>query len=148
MPELILLAQVFSTLSMVGLIWFVQIVHYPLFESVGCERFADYERYHQQRTTMVVAPLMLLEVLTAILLIFWRPEGVADWLTWAGVGLLAAIWLSTFFWQVPLHERLAVAFAPTAHRRLVQSNWLRTAAWTFRGMLVSAMCWQVMSSPR
>lgn len=29
MAELILLTQLFSTLSMVGLIWFVQIVHYP-----------------------------------------------------------------------------------------------------------------------
>ena len=61
MAELILLLQAAATLPMVGLIWFVQIVHYPLFGEVGHDRFADYERNHQNRTTLVVAPLMLVE---------------------------------------------------------------------------------------
>jgi hypothetical protein len=32
--KLILLTQVFATLFVVGLIWFVQIVHYPLYAHV------------------------------------------------------------------------------------------------------------------
>lgn len=36
-PITILLANVVSTLFMVGLIWMVQIVHYPLFDDVGQE---------------------------------------------------------------------------------------------------------------
>jgi hypothetical protein len=47
MTELVLLVHVFSTLSMVGLIWFVQIVHYPLFKMVGDDGFSEYERCHQ-----------------------------------------------------------------------------------------------------
>ena len=39
--ELILLTQVFATLFMVGLIWFVQIVHYPLYAKVGREQFSE-----------------------------------------------------------------------------------------------------------
>ena len=61
MLELILLLQAASTLAMVGLIWFVQIVHYPLFAQVGREGFSGYEQAHQNRTTFVVAPLMLVE---------------------------------------------------------------------------------------
>ena len=37
--EFIVLLQLASTLAMVGLIWFVQVVHYPLFEKVGAGGF-------------------------------------------------------------------------------------------------------------
>jgi hypothetical protein len=142
----ILVTHLFSTLAMVGVIWFVQIVHYPLFSTVGIKRFRKYERRHQQRTTVVVAPLMLLESSTAVLLVFLRPVGVEGWLPWMGGFLLIMIWASTFFWQVPYHTKLAREFQHTTHRRLVRSNWLRTVAWTARGGLVCAMCWQAMGA--
>jgi hypothetical protein len=45
------------------------------------------------------------------------------------------IWISTFLVQVPLHRRLSAAWDPVAARRLVQTNWIRAAAWTLRGVL-------------
>lgn len=77
--------------SVVGLIWFVQIIHYPLFKMAGSAEFVDYERCHQQRTTAVVVPLMLTEAFSAVFLVFWRPEGVAGWLPWTGVALVAVV---------------------------------------------------------
>ena len=64
--KLILLAQVWATLFMVGLIWFVQVVHYPLFAHVGRTQFPEYERLHNQFTTWIVGPVMLLELTTAM----------------------------------------------------------------------------------
>lgn len=58
---LILALNLVSTLFMVGLIWFVQIVHYPLFKSVGESEFVEYQLQHQKLTTWVVAGPMLLE---------------------------------------------------------------------------------------
>ena len=144
MPELILLLQAAATLAMVGLIWFVQIVHYPLFGHVGHDRFADYERQHQSRTTLVVAPLMLVEALTALLLIWIRPEGVTIWAAIVGASLLGLIWASTFYWQVPTHAKLQDSFNKSAHSWLVRSNWARTLAWSARGLLVCAMINQVL----
>ena len=57
MSAFVLYLHAASTLSMVGLIWFVQVVHYPLFARVE-QGFIAYEQIHQQRTTWVVAPLM------------------------------------------------------------------------------------------
>jgi hypothetical protein len=146
MNELVLLVHVFSTLSMVGLIWFVQIVHYPLFKLVGDDGFSDYERGHQQLTTRVVAPLMLIELTSAAYLLLRRPEGVVAWLPWTGLTLLAVVWGSTFFLQVAAHEELASRFHVTTHHRLVRSNWIRTTGWTLRGLLVCGMCWQAMDA--
>ena len=71
-----LLLNAAATFWMVGLIWFVQVVHYPLFSKVGAEGFAAYEASHASRTTWVVAPPMLIEVVTSVLLIWFRPPGV------------------------------------------------------------------------
>jgi hypothetical protein len=140
--ETVFLLHAFSTMAMVGLIWFVQIVHYPLFAAVGPERFAEYESSHQARTTIVVAPLMIAEALSAIALIWFRPDGVAFGLCVAGMMLVALLWASTFLWQVPAHERLQQSFDGATHAFLVRSNWLRTAGWSARGLLVCVMLYQ------
>ncbi len=133
---LLFLAHLGSSLYMVGLIWFVQVVHYPLFASVGDLEFPAYEQRHTARTTWVVAPPMLIEGATAVLLIWLRPAGVPAWSVWSGLGLLGISWLSTALIQVPCHELLSKAFEPVVHRRLVSTNWLRTAAWSLHGVLV------------
>ena len=133
--------QLFSTLAMVGLIWFVQVVHYPLFAKVGSAGFTEYEQLHQQRTTLVVAPLMLTEAATACAMLWARPDHVSLPAAIVGLALLALLWASTFFWQVPAHEKLSHEFDARIHQRLVRSNWLRTTAWTLRGLLV---CWMLV----
>ena len=40
-----------ATAAMTGLIWFVQVVHYPLFAAVGADQFVAYEVAHQRRTS-------------------------------------------------------------------------------------------------
>lgn len=124
-----------ATLAMVGLIWFVQIVHYPLFAKVGRQHFAEYEWLHQARTAQVVGPLMLTEALTATLLLLSDLPPAARHLAWLGMGLLVLIWLSTVLLQVPLHRHLAAGYDSRSAARLVSSNWLRTIAWTLRGLI-------------
>ena len=135
----LLLVHVAATLFMVGLIWFVQIVHYPLFGSVGQAEFPGYEQAHVQRTSWVVIPAMLIELITAMILVVVPPPGVADWLPIVGLVLLGVIGASTQFLQVPCHARLTIQFDTATHRWLVRSNWVRTVAWTLRGGVVLAM---------
>jgi uncharacterized membrane protein len=133
--RVLLLAHAAATLGMAGVIWFVQLVHYPLMASVGTEGFAAYERAHTRLTSFVVAPLMLVELATGIALAL----GVAadDTVQWRlGLVLLALVWLSTFALQVPQHARLARGFDAHAHARLVATNWIRTVLWTARGGIV------------
>lgn len=125
-----------ATLLMTGVIWFVQVVHYPLFALVGPDGFSRYEQVHAARTTWVVAPLMLVELATAVLLLVRPDERMPHWMPAAGLVLLAVIWGSTFLLQVPRHDVLAAGFDAGAHQALVASNWFRTAAWTLRGGLV------------
>lgn len=133
-PALVL-AHLFATLTMFGVIWIVQLVHYPLFAGVGSDGFTAYEASHQARITWIVLPAMLLELGTAILLVMQRPSVVPLWLVWLGLALVGIVWLSTAFVQVPLHTTLSAGFDGEAHTRLVASNWVRTAAWSLRAGL-------------
>jgi hypothetical protein len=131
-----LLLQAFATFAMTGLIWFVQVVHYPLFRSVGAPGYAAYQAEHMRLATLVVGPLMLLEAATALWLVLDRPAFVSPAQAWAGLALLAVAWLATVFLSVPRHEALRHGFDASAHAALVATNWIRTAAWSARSVLL------------
>ncbi|MFP2904546.1 hypothetical protein ACLESD_05715 [Pyxidicoccus sp. 3LFB2] len=135
--RLLWLVHAASTLYMVGVIAVIQGVHYPLFARVGAAGFTAYASEHGWRITWVVGGPMLVELATAIWLVFRPlPPGVPSWMAWAGLVAVLALWGSTFLLQVPQHEVLRVGFDPDAHRRLVSSNWLRTVLWSLRGVWV------------
>jgi len=131
----VLLANAAATLVMVGVIWFVQLVHYPLFALVGREGWRHYHAAHSMRTSWVVVAPMVVGLLTSAWLAIERGDGLA----WAGLALALAEWALTFALAVPDHERLSVGWAPTAARRLVALNWLRTVAWSAHGAVVLAL---------
>lgn len=142
---LLLLIHAGATLYMTGLIWFVQMVHYPLFNRVGAERWEGYASAHRFGTTWVVGPPMLVELATAVALVVWRESleggvrGAGEppvWSVWLGLGAVVALWLSTAVLQVPQHRAMSERFHARAHRRLVLGNWLRTLLWSGRGVLV------------
>lgn len=143
--RLLLGLNLFSTLAMVGLIWFVQVVHYPMFRDVGESSFPDYIKLHQRLTTWVVAPLMLVEAFSAVGLIYWRPENVPASGLWSGIALVFVIWFSTAFLQVPRHGAMVESgFSVQHHSALVATNWIRTAAWTARGLLMTFIVYRLI----
>lgn len=137
--DYLLLAHVASTWFMVGLIWFVQVVHYPLFRRVGTAGFADYAAAHQTLTTKVVALPMLAEATTAIALAWTTNEVVDRALAWVGVASVGLIWLTTGLLLVPRHRQLLGGFNAKVQQGLVLVNWARTIMWSIRGGLVLGM---------
>jgi hypothetical protein len=141
-PRLLVLVHAAATLFMCGAIAIVQVVHYPLFGMVGREAFAAYENAHTSRITLVVGPAMLLEAGCVLGLLLERPGNP---LVWVGAGLLAVVWFSTAFLQVPQHGVLSGGFDQRAFEMLVRTNWWRTLAWWARGAIALALVWQGMN---
>ncbi len=142
-PATLFLIQFAATSMMTGIIWFVQVVHYPLFTKIPEEGFVRYEQSHTVRTGWVVAPLMLLELGTAVApLLSWGAGGgfpiASSPLYLAALGCLALIWMSTFLLQVPLHGILEKRPDQKVMLQLSSSNWIRTILWSVRlGLLGS-----------
>ena len=136
-PNWVFLINLVATWYLVGLIWMVQVVHYNLYDRIGSETFEQYESDHTRLITPIVGPPMLVEFATAALLLAAAPSGLPRWAVLAGLVAVAAIWLSTFLIQVPLHNRLLSGFNDSDYRMLVGSNWIRTVLWTARGLLLA-----------
>ena len=135
-----------ATACMAGLIWFVQVVHYPLFASVGADGFAAYERAHQRLTSFVVGPFMAVEGVTVLWLFFAPPDGMSRVLPLIGGVVLAAVHASTIFLQVPQHTALSSGFDPVRVARLVRTNWIRTVGWSTRVVIAALIVWQATGS--
>ena len=137
----LLLLHLVATVFMTGVIWFVQVVHYPLFARVDARAFRAYEERHTALTTFVVLPPMVTELGLSCWLLLRAPAD-AEPLAWAGAAMVAALWLSTFAVQVPCHARLSQGFDQRAWRTLVGSNWVRTALWSGRTVVALALLWR------
>ncbi len=129
----ILLAHIISTSIMCGVIWVVQLVHYPLFKFVRINDFPEFERSHCNRITLIVLPTMGVELLSAILLVYISKENL---IYQVNLFLLILIWISTFLVQTRQHQKLSSGFDENIHKNLVNFNWIRTILWSIRILLL------------
>ena len=140
LTTVILAAQAVASGMMAGIIWFVQVIHYPLFAGIVGEPSAGYARDNQRRTSRVVLPPMLVEALAAAWIAAWPPPAVGQAATRVGLAMVGLLWLSTLAVQMPLHGRLARdGHTAATVSRLVLSNWPRTLLWTTRAVLAAWM---------
>ena len=132
--KLLLATHLLCSIGMFGVIWIVQLVHYPLFDRVDRDDYVSFQRAHEARISFVVLPLMLGELVTGIFLVTAATaESRTIWLI--GIGLVGVAWLSTFLLSVPSHQTLGTGFDPEAHSKLVSTNWIRTFAWSAHAIL-------------
>ena len=124
--------HIISTCALIGLIWIVQIVHYPAFYFVEDKRFVEFESFHKKSITTIVLPLMVTELVTGLVLLYFN-RGVIH-----GINSLSIIliWLSTFFISVPLHDKLSQTKSREDISNLVSTNWIRTSLWSIRGVFI------------
>ena len=137
---IVLTVALAATWAMAGVIWVIQVVHYPIFDTVergpddtGWVRFGE---RHRASISYVVGPFMALEGATGLWIVAAPPGDASRVLPLIALALMAVAYGVTAFVSVPLHERLTASFDADAHRRLVSTNWWRTTAWTLRGVVL------------
>ncbi|CAA9474314.1 MAG: hypothetical protein-transmembrane region and signal peptide prediction [uncultured Solirubrobacteraceae bacterium] len=134
----LLLLNAAAVLFMTGVIWFVQLVHYPLFGKVGAEAWPTYHREHSRRTTWVVIAPMSVDLLTSLALVVIAPAGVSPVLIAGGALAAVVTWAATGLLAVPAHRDLGDGWQAGIGRRLTGANWVRTTAWSAHSALVLA----------
>ena len=142
--KLLLLLNFGLAAYLTGLIWTVQLVHYPGFAYVAPEKFAAFHQHHTRTMSWVVLAPMVLELgLAGWLAVQGRGAlGTAGW--WA-LALVLLIWAATFSISVPFHNRLAAdGYNYIAIDGLVRTNWIRTLAWTARSGLLGWLLWKML----
>lgn len=136
--------HVAATLFMVGLIWTVQVVHYPLFAEVGAENYPAYQSRHIDRIGALLVVPWGLEGLSIVAVLVVARERAMRRLALVGAGLMGLILLVTMIWAAPVHGELLDGFDPDQHDRLMWSNLVRTLLWTARGGVAIALVWLLL----
>lgn len=132
-----------SAWAMAGVIWVIQVVHYPAFDAI--ERGPDdsawvaYGERHRASISFVVGPFMAIEGATGIWIVISPPGDVSRVLPLVALALMGVAYGVTAFVSVPHHERLARCFDADALLSLIRTNWWRTAAWTLRGVVLGVL---------
>lgn len=142
--DLLLKLNVFVTSAMFGVIWVVQIVHYPMFAGIDRTDFADWHAFHSNRITYLVAPLMLAELISSVLMVWMRTDASTIVLCALTIG----VWLATFFFSIPLHDALGVRDQSNRSeliRKLVLTHWIRSILYTSK---IALLLWVVTVSSR
>tara|TARA_B100001121_G_scaffold199363_1_gene174322 strand:+ start:19 stop:426 length:408 start_codon:yes stop_codon:yes gene_type:complete len=130
-----LILHLIATSVMVGVIWVIQLVHYPSFHFVELKQYTTFQRFHMARISYVVIPAMLTELFTLILIVISMDQ--IDTLVLASAILLIFIWLMTAVFFSGVHQKLTLGYDQTVVDKLVKLNWGRTLLWTLRLLLIS-----------
>ncbi|MDZ7807716.1 MAG: hypothetical protein U5K71_11460 [Gracilimonas sp.] len=130
--ELIFLVNTFASFFMTGLIWIIQLVHYPSFHYLGSENFKAFQLHHVNSIDKIVIPVMVAELATSFGLA-WT-DGFLS-LNAVGFYIVILIWISTGLFSVPAHTKLESAKDDNAIRNLVSTNWFRTILWSLKSGL-------------
>lgn len=136
----LLIIQLVLTFFLNGVIWFLQVVHYPLYYKIK-EGFHSYEKHYLKRAVFLMSPIMFLELITAILLVSTAKPSMAVKLASANLIFLVINWLSTFILQNTEHQKLSIRFSITSLHRLISTNWIRTIFWSIRGVVLLIMAY-------
>ena len=126
--------EILSCFMMTGIIWIVQLVHYPTFLFIKNDSFRKFSFFHQLRISIIVIPLMISEIFSHFyLLIYYKDifslENIFQ------TFLILLIWFTTFSLSFPYHKSLEKKYKDSTLKKLIYTNWIRTLSWTFRSLI-------------
>ena len=123
-----------STAIIVGIIWVIQVVHYPSFYFIERDEYVSFQKFHMDKISYIVVPVMLIESISGFILIYNELNTVLL----ISMILLFFIWVLTGIFFVPIHQKLTSGYQEELVEKLVKINWFRTIFWTLRLLLVKA----------
>ena len=135
----VLLGHLIFTSIMTGVIWVIQIVHYPSFHFIEKELYTAFQKFHMNKISIIVMPIMLAELITGIML-FLDKSSKSPFLT-ISIIILVLIWLITGVFFSKAHNELIAGYQELVVNQLVAMNWIRTLLWTLRLLLLTCFAY-------
>ena len=130
-----------STSFMVGVIWIVQLVHYPTFLFIDEQKSNDFQKFHMSRISYIVMPAMTTELFSGIYIFIYSNMAIDSNLFLLALTILIINWIITALVFVKMHNKLLINYKIEIISLLVKWNWLRTLLWSVRLILLLRMAY-------
>ena len=125
--QIILQISLLVDVGLVVLIWMVQLIVYPSFTYYNPKNLIEWHQKYTTGIAVVVIPLMLTQLVLAIVAVFYQPNFIAI----STLLIVLFLWIFTFLSFAPLHFKISEG---THHQKLLQllirRNWIRTFVWS------------------
>ncbi|MAV58509.1 MAG: hypothetical protein CMG07_00970 [Candidatus Marinimicrobia bacterium] len=117
-----LIANLFVSTLVLCVMVMTQIVNYPLFLKITKLDFKKYHLFYVSRITFVAGPFLLIELFISLILFLSYSNT-----TYAlNLIIVILVFLSTFFIQVPLHNKIGTTSSKKFIKLLIKTNLIRT----------------------
>ena len=123
-----------STSVMVGVIWVIQLLHYPSFHFVQKSDYPKFQQFHMSRISLIVIPAMIIEFITGIIMLQFGFS--SNFLFISSLVILITIWGITFIFFTKMHKVLISGYNEIIVNRLILINWSRTLLWSLRLLIL------------
>ncbi len=130
--KLLIFIHLLSNSFLLAIIYQTQLITYPTFLEISPKKFNKYHKNYVNVITYLVAPFMVLELSTLVVIIY-NNKG---FLLIKSLLTLIVIWLVTFIVMVPIHNNISKKYKSSQIRRLINYNWIRTILWTLKFIVV------------
>lgn len=121
-----------STSIMVGVIWIIQLVHYPTFLFIDKQKYMKFQEFHMSRVSYIVMPTMIAELFSGIYILFYNNVLMVNTFFLLASFSLFLNWVITALVFVKIHNGLLIKYEKNIILLLVKLNWLRTILWSLR----------------
>ena len=105
--EAILIYHIVFCSIMVGVIWLIQLVHYPAFHFIKLNEYILFQKFHMDRISIIVIPAMSVELLSGVLIFIYHPKSI-DYFPISMI-ILIMIWLITAAYFAKSHQSLLLS---------------------------------------
>ena len=129
----LLMIHIISTSIMVGVIWVMQLVHYPSFKYVKESDYIIFQKYHMSNISYIVFPVMFTELITALIILFFGEKSLFFVLS---LICLFLIWVITGVLFTKYHSILKEGKDLMIIEKMIKANWIRALLWTMRLIMI------------
>ena len=119
-----------ATSIMVGVIWVIQLLHYPSFHFIQKSDYPKFQQFHMSRISFIVVPAMIIEFITGIMMLQFGFS--SNFLFIFSLFILLVIWVITLVFFTKMHQGLISGYNEVIVDRLISINWSRTLLWSIR----------------
>jgi hypothetical protein len=125
--QIILQISLLVDVGLVVLIWMVQLIVYPSFTYYKPKNLIEWHQKYTTGIAVVVIPLMLTQLVLAIVTVFYQPNFTAIFT----LLIVLFLWIFTFLSFAPLHFKISEGKQnQKLLQLLIRRNWIRTFLWS------------------
>ena len=131
--ESILFFHFFLTFFMTGIIWLIQLIHYPSFSFIDKNMYSTFQAFHMNRISFLVGPIMFLELFSGFYLLFFYSESNFFVINFILNILILTMTIIVFG---TIHRKLIEGFKFSLFAKLISMNWIRTILWSMKSIFI------------